>query len=245
LFVNVALVPGEARRWRGTVCIVVDVLRASSSIVTLFDRGCRSVVPARSVAEARRLAREYGYVLAGERDGLAPPGFDFSNSPSELTRAELEGKTVVLTTSNGTAVLRRLTHAPAVLIGCLLNATACCQQALALAERYNANLGIVCAGQHGYFVLDDGVCVGFLVETVVRLLQSRGGECVLGDAAQAARQLWRSYPDLDTAFRESASGRRVLEIELEEDITFCTRPDVSRVVPILVRAAPPRIERLV
>lgn len=244
MFVDVALVPGEARRWHGTVCIVVDVLRASSTIVTLFDRGCRTVIPAGSVTEARRLARKHGYVLAGERDGLAPPGFDFGNSPSELAHAALEGKTVVLTTSNGTVALRRLAHAPAVLIGCLLNATACCQQGLALAERYDAPLGIVCAGRHGYFVLDDSVCAGFLVETVMGLLRSRGEECTLGDAARAAWRLWRSYPDFCTAFRESASGRRVMEIGLEEDMVFCARPDVSRGVPILVQATPPRLEQL-
>jgi 2-phosphosulfolactate phosphatase len=245
LFIDVALVPGEALRWRKTVCIVVDVLRASSSIVTLFDRGCRTVVPAGSVAEARWLARAHGYVLAGERDGLMPPGFDFGNSPAELARAELEGRITVLATSNGTVVLRRLADAPAVLIGCLLNATACCRQALALAQRYDASLGIVCAGRDGSFVLDDGVCVGFLVETVIDLLRSRGDECILGDAARAAWQLWHSYPNFDTAFRESASGRRVVQIGQEEDIAFCARPDVSRIVPILVQATPPHIERLI
>lgn len=80
--IDVALVPDEAQRWRERVCIVVDVLRASSSIVTLFDRGCRTVIPVGSVAEARRLARQHGYMLVGERNGLAPPGFDFGNSPA-------------------------------------------------------------------------------------------------------------------------------------------------------------------
>lgn len=239
ILIDVALVPDEAKRWKNKVCIVVDVLRASSTIVTLFDRGCRMVIPSGNVDKSRRLARKFGYVLIGERNGISPPGFDFGNSPSRLSRAELEGKTAVLTTSNGTAVLLRLAFTPTVLIGCLLNAVACCQKALTLAKQQHADLGIVCAGHDNSFVLDDGVCAGFLVQTIIDLQRSWGNEFILGDGARAAIQLWRSYPSLGIAFQESASGRRVKEIGDEEDINFCARPNISRVVPFLVQATTP------
>jgi 2-phosphosulfolactate phosphatase len=245
LLIDVALVPAEAYRWRNRVCIVVDELRASSSIVTALDCGCRNVIPVAGLHNARRLARKHEYLLAGERNGLKPPDFDFNNSPSELAQADLGGKTLVLSTSNGTKVLLGLSHAPAVLVGCLLNATACCQQGLALAEQYGAGLGIVCAGTNGQFVLDDAVAVGFLVDRVAGLLDAYGGECTLNDAALTAHRLSRGYADFDTAFRQSASGRRVIEIGAEEDLAFCARVDTSRVVPRLVLSTPPLIERLI
>jgi 2-phosphosulfolactate phosphatase len=223
---------------------VVDELRASSSIVTALDCGCRNVIPVAGLHNARGVAREHDYLLAGERDGLKPPGFDFNNSPSELAQADLEGKTLVLSTSNGTKVLLGLPHAPAVLVGCLLNATACCWQGLALAEQYGAGLGIVCAGTNGQFVLDDAVAVGFLVDRVIGLLDAYGGECTMNDAALAAHRLSRGYADFDAAFRQSASGRRVIEIGAEEDLAFCARVDTSQVVPRLFLSTPPLIERL-
>ncbi len=244
MFVDVALVPGQAQRWDDGVCIVVDVLRASSTIVTLLDQGASVILPAGSLREAQRLAREHGYLLGGERDGLAPPGFDFGNSPAELIHTDLHDRGVVLTTSNGTAVLRRLTRARAILVGCLLNATACCERALSLAQQHDTHLGIVCAGQKGDFLLDDSVCAGFLVDTVVRIARLRGGACLLSDAAQAAQKLYCGYDDVLSAFRESASGKRIVEIGQEADLALCARPDASQVVPILTRAAHLRIERL-
>ncbi len=244
MFVNVAMVPGEARRWRGMVCIVVDVLRASSSITTALDRGCRAVIPVPSVAEARRMAQAHGYLAAGERDGIQPRGFDFDNSPTQLSRAELRGKTLVLATTNGTVVLRRLRHAPAVLIGCMLNATAVCEQALMLARRLDAGLGVVCAGRGGYFVLDDAVTAGVLVHTIVRRLESSGESWTLGDGARAAGRLSTSYPEMLVPFQESGSGRRIAEVGLEADLRYCLQPDLTRVVPVLVAGTPPHLEPL-
>lgn len=244
MYIDVALVPTEARHWRNRVCIMVDELRASSSIVAALDGGCREVIPVAGVRNAQRLARDNGYLLAGERNGLKPPGFDFNNSPSEFAQADLDGKTLVLSTSNGTRVLLSLSRNPAVLIGCLLNATACCSRGLALASQYEAGLGIVCAGHNGHFVLDDAVAAGFLVDRTIGLMDARGDECVLNDAARTAHRLWRSYTDFESAFRESESGKRVIEIGAEEDLLFCARPDTSQTVPKLVLSTPPSIERL-
>ncbi len=246
MFVDVALVPRHAQRWNHPICILVDVLRASSTIVTLLDKGVSVILPVGSVQQARRLAREHGYLLAGERNGLAPPNFDFGNSPAELIHTDVSGRGVVLTTRNGTAALRRLTRtrARAVLIGCIMNATACCEQALALAQQDDTYLSIVCAGQKGRFVLDDGVCAGFLVENIVRTVRSRGEDCLLSDAALAAQKLYHSYDDILSAFRESNSGTIIIKIGQEADLSLCARPDVSQVVPILTQGAQLQIERL-
>jgi 2-phosphosulfolactate phosphatase len=239
--VDVALVPDAARRWRDVVCIVVDELRASSTIVTLLERGAGAVVPAANVAEARRLAAGNGHVLAGERNVVRPPGFDFGNSPTEIDGADLRGHDVVLSTRNGTAVLRGLRGDPAVVIGCLLNASACARSALALARASGASIGIVCAGRLGGFAIDDALAAGYLVD---RLLALAGDSVELSESAAAARRLWQTTPDIAAAFRSSISGQLLSQHELEADIAFCLATDTSEVVPVLVRGVPMRLEPL-
>ena len=123
---DVAFLPRLLRRPESSVCLLIDVLRASSSIVTLFARGAEEVVVAGSTAAARRIAAaEPGrYLLCGEVFGLAPPGFDYGNSPSEFAELDMRGRRIILSTTNGTKALRRLAASPVVIVGALLNATA-------------------------------------------------------------------------------------------------------------------------
>ena len=245
LFVDVAFVPSEVRCQDDCICILVDVLRASSTIVTLFEKGVSIILPATSLRQARCLAREHGYILVGERDGLVPPGFDFGNSPTELIDTRVSEQGAILATSNGTAALRRLSGARAVFIGCMMNATACCERALTLAHAEDTYLDVVCAGQKGSFVLDDSVCAGFLVETLVHMVRSRGEDCLLSDAALGAQKLYYNYGDILSAFRESASGRRIVDVGQEADLALCASRDVSQVVPILTQSAPLQIRQLI
>jgi 2-phosphosulfolactate phosphatase len=235
--IDVALVPQQADDWEDLVCIVVDVIRASTTLVTLFQQGIEVVYVAGEVDEARHLARERNCLLMGERGGVALPGFDYGNSPVAVIDTDFRGQQAVLTTSNGTAALRRVTGAKAVLVGALLNATACSETALDLAETYETDVGIVCAGKWRRFVLDDAVCAGVLVETLAEI-ESR---CTLSDAAQAARRLLRAYPDVLTPFRASASGQNLLRIGQGDDSAYCAQQDLSDVVPILQPDAPLRV----
>jgi 2-phosphosulfolactate phosphatase len=244
LRLDVALVPAEAGQWRDAVSVVVDALRASTTIVTILDRGARAVVPLEDADEARRVAAELGAVLAGEIDGLKPPGYDFDNSPVELAAADLAGRVVVLRTSNGTSVIRRLASSGRVLVGCLPNGTAVAEAALGLAGD-GGRVGITCAGRDGAFVLDDALVAGVLVDIIERLATSRGVPVILGDGADAARRLAGDQSGLEAGVRASASGRRVLELGLEADLARCLERDVSQLVPMLVNGASPRIERLV
>ncbi len=241
--IDVALVPSEARRWTATACIVVDELRASSTVVTLLDQGCAAVLPAGSLAEARRLGRAHGALLAGERDVVRPPGFDLGNSPTEIVREDLDGRTVALSTRNGTAVLRALPSNAEVFFGCLLNATACARTALARARADGGAVGIVCAGRLGGFALDDAVAAGCLVERLIAFAGPEAATLELSDGARAARRIWQTSTDVLAALRESTSGRMVLRHGPAEDLAFCARVDTTETVPILVRAEPQRIER--
>jgi len=112
------------------VCVVIDELRASSTITTLLDLGCTDLSLTASLQEARRLGKAHGSLLAGERDGHIPRGFDTNNSPAELARTAVLGRSVVLCTTNGTVVISRLRRMTPLLVGCLLNARACAEEVL-------------------------------------------------------------------------------------------------------------------
>lgn len=261
--IDVALVPAETRRWTRTVCVLLDELRASSTIVRILERGAAAVIPAASLAEARRLARAHDAVLAGEQRVVRAPGFDHGNSPAEVMAADgLAGRTVVLSTRNGTAVLRALPPADPIVVGCLLNATAVARAALDLARAQGADVGIVCAGRRGAFALDDAIAAGAILE---RLLAAAGLDDVdlptvdgyadpraarppatagapgLTDAARAALQLWRSTPDVAGTFRATFSGHLLAGVDLLADIEASLPVDATDLVAIVERGAPPRI----
>ncbi len=260
--IDVALVPAEARRWTNTVCIVLDELRASSTIVTLLEGGATAVIPAASLAEARRIARQLGpaALLAGEHRVVRAPGFDLGNSPAEVRAADVAGRTAVLATRNGTAVLRSLPAGTPVLIGCLLNATAVARAAYARAREAEFDLGVVCAGRRGAFAVDDAIAAGCLLESVLaaagvsdaalatidgredlRAAREPALAPALTDAARAALQLWRSTPDVAAAFRASWSGYLLAAHDLLADLEASLPVDASTVVPELVGGTPPRI----
>ena len=243
--IDVALVPSQARTWTDRVCIVIDELRASSTITTLLDLGASEVLLTQSLPEARRLAGEYGSLLAGERGGVTPRGFDYNNSPAELAGSDLHGRSVVLSTSNGTAVLAELQAAPVVLVGCLLNARACAETAVAAASELRTGVGIVCAGTLGRFALDDAVAAGLLVGRLMDALAARGNGWSLSDAAIAAVRLRSAFPEIEEALAQSVAGRLVTRLGAGDDVPFCARVDASATVAVLRAGHPLRVERSV
>ena len=244
--VDVALVPLAARIDPGRVLIVVDQIRASTTITTVLDVGCADLLVAGDVRTARRLGRQTGFLLAGERRARKPPGFDFDNSPSELARAGLDGRGLILSTTNGTAVLHRLRAADAVLVGCLRNARAVASTAVSLAGSMgpHGSVQVVCAGRLGRFVLEDAVAAGVIVSRIAEVLGKSGDGAVLTDASDAAIRLRASFPDLLTAMAQSDGGATLREIGKPDDIAFCAEEDASVTVPRLVAGDPIRIVAL-
>jgi 2-phosphosulfolactate phosphatase len=198
--------------------------------VTILENGADAVYPVHAVDRARRFAAERGFLLCGERNGLPLQGFDCGNSMAELGNMDFRGKGLVLTTTNGTAALEQVAQGNVVLVGCARNRTACVEVALKMAVRHDANLGIVCAGREGRFALDDAVCAGLLVDTLVHMFESG---LQLSDSAMAAQTLYQSSRDLLKAFERSASGRRVREIGHADDLQLCASVDASKMVPQL------------
>ncbi len=232
--IDVALLPGLIRD-ADSVFAVVDILRASSTIVTLLGHGVPTVIPAASVEEARDLRRRLpDHLLCGEVDGLPPPGFDYGNSPAEFAALDPGGRAAILATSNGTRILNDLKRAPAVLVGALLNREAVAAAMLALAREHNRDATVVCAAAPGgrAIALEDALGAGAIVEAALRL----DGSLQPTDAARFARDAFlASRDDLPAALASARHGAELIQAGLASDVEYCARLDKSSVVPRLSR----------
>ena len=220
MHVDVAFTPSEARE--APTGIVIDVIRATSTICQALASGYSQVFCTAEIEEARDLRAELGAgVLGGERKNVRIDGFDLGNSPREYLRPLAE--TLILTTTNGTrAIVTTAARCRRVLVASLLNVAAVVEQAQEAGE----DVTVVCAGVQGALALDDVYVAG-------RIVESLGAERT--DAAEAAARLAASWPRAGDAFRSSRSGRNLMENapELEEDLDFCARESVLDVVPRL------------
>jgi len=229
--VHVALTPAEFpdAPLSGRVALAVDVLRATTASVAACDAGCRRVVPVPDAEAAEAMAARDGTdtVLAGERGGEALAGFHLGNSPAEFTADRVGGRTVVLTTTNGTAAMLAASRAAAAGLAALTNVTAAARWAL----EQDRDVSILCAGDNGAFSLEDTVCAGLLA---ARLADASPG-AVLSEGAQAALGLGRHYgARLDRLAEDSSWARKLLRLGHAADVTWCLRADVSLVVPVFV-----------
>jgi 2-phosphosulfolactate phosphatase len=212
--VHVAFTPDEEAA--APVGIVVDVLRATSTIAQALASGYRRVLCCAEIEDARRLRAEIdGSLVGGERDAVRIDGFDVGASPREFL--EPRADTLILSTTNGTrTILRAAERCDIVLLGSLLNLTAVAEEA----RGHGGDVAVFCAGFKGAFALDDAYCAG-------RIVALLGGE--RSDAAIAAELVARSFSDPHEALLARTYGPP----GLEEDILFCSREGVLPVVPRL------------
>ena len=226
-----AELPALARRdLRRTVCVVFDILRATSTFVTALHHGAAAIIPVSEIGEAVALRRQHpNFLLAGERDGVkiraAQSGgvdFDLGNSPREFTPATVRGKTIVSTTTNGTRALRAGAGARAVLAGSFLNLTATARYLQPLAP---SEILLVCAGTGEGVALEDVLAAGALAE------QLSGNH---SDAVLIARQVYaRAQADLVAALSSSQNGTRLCALpELRDDVAYCARRDSVSLIAI-------------
>jgi 2-phosphosulfolactate phosphatase len=226
-FTPLGLVAGDLN---GRGVVVLDVLRATTTIVTALAHGARAVVPAASSEEAVRLTanlEKNGFLLAGERRCVRIEGFALGNSPREMTPEVVRGKTIFLATTNGTPALVAAQGGDPVLVAGAVNFTAALERARALfAER--GDLVIVCAGRERQFALEDAYAAGRLVKGV-----RRGARKVrLNDAAQVAADIATKFRGWSAAFDASEAARQLREVDLGDDVAFRARADRFAVVPI-------------
>ena len=217
----------------GRVVVIIDVLRASTSIAAALANGARAVIPLETSEEVvtRAKAFERGDVkLAGERKMLAISGFDLGNSPKEFTREAVEGKTVVMTTTNGTPAIMNTAGARDVVIASYVNYTAILAM-LRTALRGGTDVTIVCAGRERQFALEDAGCAGRYVFNASKRLGNATLE--LNDAAQACSLIDRKYGDqLTKLFEASEHGRALKEAGFGDDLIACAAIDSYPVIPV-------------
>ena len=219
-----------------TTCVVFDVLRATTSMVTALANGAFAIIPAAEIPESLALqALNPGSLLAGERDGLriraeltGGVDFDLGNSPREFTREKVAGKSIVMTTTNGTRALRACATAKEVLVSALVNLEA---TALHIKERQPEHLLLVCGGTFEQMAYEDILAAGALCDSVWP--HYCGG--AVADSALVAREIFISgKADLFAALSRSRNGRRLIaRAELSEDVRWCARCNAFPLVAML------------
>lgn len=215
----------------GRVVAIIDVLRASTSIAVALSNGAKAVIPFDSAEDAVLRSRNFERPtvrLAGERRMRPIPGFDLGNSPAEFTREAVEGKTVLFTTTNGTAALLAVQGARDVVVASYVNASA----SLALlrsALRGGTDVAIVCAGRERQFALEDAACAG----RYVRLIRQQLPDVALNDAARACAILEERYgEDVRRVFADAEHGQALTEAGYARDLEWCAAIDSYPVVPV-------------
>ena len=224
--IQVAFLPAEAERLdvSRTVCVILDIFRATTCITTAMANDCQAIYPVVSCEEAYAQAAKIGEcLLAGERQSIKLAGFDLGNSPDDFSRDRVAGRKIVMTTSNGTVAIRAAAGAYRTLIASFLNIQAVVREIL----KSQQDVLLVCAGTERQFSLEDALCAGLLVE---RITQAAAVE--LTDAAAAARLMYLQAQDkLVATAGSSRNGSRLYEIGRQADIEYCLQQDSITIVP--------------
>ena len=214
----------------GQTAVVINVLRATTVITTAFDNGAREVIPVKTVEEAQNLYATCDNALrGGERNALKIEGFDLGNSPLEYKKKTVEGKTLILTTTNGTNALNNIKGADEVVLACFRNAEAMANHLVGLSHRGSRDIIIVCAGTEGRFSLDDGLCAGMLIE-----LLKQKTEVETDDLGLLLNRFYNESKDnLFSALSECYHLKRLFMLGFYDDIKFCLETNCVGTVPIL------------
>lgn len=238
---NVLLTPAEFKRLpeadlSQTVCVVFDILRATTTITTALHHGAKGIIPVAEIPEALALKIAHpDILLAGERNGVrigkeltGDIEFDFGNSPREFTRERVQGRTIGITTTNGTRALRACATASKVIIASFPNLGAVVSS---LRKNPPTQLLLVCSGTGEESAAEDALAAGAVAEALWDLYSADQ----IADSAEIARQFYKKHAsNLLEAMAHSRNGRRLLKIpELKEDLEICLARDTVQMVPEL------------
>lgn len=207
------------------ITVIVDIFRATSSICYGIENGADAIIPVAEVEECIAYRdKETHFLLAAERNGEVVAGFDFGNSPFSYTKEKVGGKTVVLTTTNGTNALHLSRSAKKIVIGSFLNLTSLCNWL----KTQNENVLLVCAGWKNNFNLEDTLFSGAVVD------QLKSGDFKTDDAAIASNDLYQlAKNDLNAYLEKTSHSERLKKLGIEADIAFCLNVDITTAIPIL------------
>ncbi len=240
-----------------SIAIVLDIFRATTTIATALEQGAKEIVPVGTLAEAEAKAKELrgrfgeaSVLLCGERGGLKPTGFDLGNSPLEYTRDTVEGKILILSTSNGTSALQAVKSAPLVLAASFANmkhvvnfvmkylilrearALQSVEEQFSTVNKRIDRIHLLCAGSNGEFSYEDTLCAGALIDALAEGLTLGETDFTCTDSAKAAQLLFRAENNLAQTLVSTLHAEYLRGIGFGEDVEFCAQLNTSRMIPL-------------
>lgn len=208
-----------------SIVVVIDIFRATSAIVTAFYNGVSKMIPVATVEEAKEY-QQNGYLAAAERNGEMIEGFELGNSPFGYMNNKVKGKTIAISTTNGTQAIEASRKASKILVGSFLNLDVLCEY---LAEQ-KKDVILVCAGWKNKFNLEDTIFAGAIVEK----LTTESGFEITCDSAIASKHLYNiAKQDLFEFLSNSSHRNRLAKLDLERDIKYCLTPNQCPVIPVM------------
>jgi 2-phosphosulfolactate phosphatase len=208
-----------------SIVVVIDVLRATSAICTALHNGAARIIPVATVEEAKALQNQ-GFLAGAERDAIKVEGFDFGNSPFDYMDPSLAGKTIALTTTNGTQAIEAARNAKMVVVGAFTNITSLCNWL----HEQNSNVLLLCSGWKNRFNLEDSLFAGAVTAELIK----RRPDYRLGDGCLALNYLYQMAEKDPMKFLARASHKeRLARLNLKDDIRYCLQPDLTTVIPVL------------
>jgi len=208
-----------------TIVVIIDILRATSAMCTAFHHGVDKMIPVATVEEALDY-KQRGFLVGAERNGIQIQGFDFGNSPYSYMTEQIKGKTIVISTTNGTQAIEAAKNAHKVVIGSFVNITVLCKW---LANQ-NKHILLLCSGWKNRVSLEDTLFAGAVTEQ----LMNTASKFKTGDGALSAKYLFESARHNPYKYMRNAShAERLAALGLKEDIRYCLKPDQTNVIPIL------------
>lgn len=213
---------------RGKTVVMIDVLRASSTIVTALANGAEGVIPVADMGTGSKISQRMdtgNMLLCGEKDGEKIEGYDLGNSPLEYTPPVVKGKTIVLNTTNGTKALMRSSLAKEILVGSFLNL-----KILAGYLKDKEEITLICAGWRGRLSLEDLLCAG----NIIYELTGGGLPETAFDGAKVALGLYEKFgDDIENTVQSSNHAHRLKDIVGSEDLSFCSKVNAMKVLPVM------------
>lgn len=207
------------------IVVIIDVFRATSAIVTAFYNGVNKMIPVSTVQEAKEYQAN-GFMAAAERDGEMIEGFELGNSPFGYMNNKVKGKTIAITTTNGTQAIEASRKASKIIIGSFLNLNVICDYLMTQKK----DIILLCAGWKNKFNLEDTLFAGAIVEKLMTASEFEI-DC---DSALASRHLYNLAKDDLYTFLETSSHRnRLAKLDLERDIKYCLTLNQCPIIPIM------------
>ncbi len=210
--------------------VVIDVLRASTTIVTALANGAREVIPVASVESAVKISSNLAgevVLLGGEQNGKMIEGFNLGNSPQEYTEDVVKNKYIIFNTTNGSQAMVKSKYAKNLVIGCFVNVS----KIVEFIKETGGDFTIICAGSNGVFCLEDTVCAGMIIG---KLQQDGGPDLAITDAALAAEMLYKSFgKNILSMLKKTEHGKYLIELGFGDDLKICAGVDVCQVLPFL------------